>query len=141
MRLRALYYHKRFIAKQDMLFSEENKKQLVRKEMNFEFEKREANVKAEQEKKDAVATADAKRQRMVLLLVSFVLLLVAVVAFIIFRSLRITRKQKAVIEAQKQVVEEHQKEILDSIYYARRIQRSLLPTEKYIAKQLARYRE
>jgi len=35
-------------------------------------------------------------------------------------------------------VEEHQKEIIDSITYARRIQRSLLPTEKYIDKNLNR---
>lgn len=33
-------------------------------------------------------------------------------------------------------VEEKQKEILDSIHYAKRIQRSLLPTEKYIEKKL-----
>ncbi len=106
--------------------------------MNFDFEKKEASAKAEQDKKDAVAAADAKRQKIVLLLVSFVLLLVAIVAFIILRSLRITRRQKTLIEKQKQMVEEHQKEILDSIYYARRIHRSLLPTEKYIDKSLNR---
>lgn len=33
-------------------------------------------------------------------------------------------------------VEEKQKEILDSIRYAKRIQQSLLPTEKYIDKKL-----
>ena len=31
---------------------------------------------------------------------------------------------------------EKQKEILDSIYYARRIQRSLLPNEKYVERVL-----
>ena len=34
--------------------------------------------------------------------------------------------------------EEKQKEILDSIFYARRIQRSLLTTEKYIGRNLKR---
>ncbi|HYG50275.1 MAG TPA: hypothetical protein VD905_05195 [Flavobacteriales bacterium] len=45
-------------------------------------------------------------------------------------------KQKADIEQQKQVIEEKQKELLDSIHYARRIQTALLPTEKYIDKNL-----
>lgn len=140
MRLRALYYHKRSIAINDAIFSEESKKQLVRKEMNFEFEKKEAEAKAEQDKKDAVATADANRQKIVLLLVSFVLLLMAVVAFIIFRSLRTTHKQKLLIEKQKHLVEEKQKEILDSIHYAKRIQTVLMPNEKYIARILSRLR-
>ena len=44
----------------------------------------------------------------------------------------------AEVETQKQKVEEKQKEILDSIQYAKRIQVSLLPTEKYIDKTLKR---
>ena len=55
-----------------------------------------------------------------------------------FRSLFITRRQKQIILRQKELVEEKQKEILDSIHYARRIQKSLLPTEKYIHKSFIR---
>ena len=40
------------------------------------------------------------------------------------------------IEKQKEMVEEKQKEILDSIHYAKRIQRALLPTEKYFEKNI-----
>ena len=40
-----------------------------------------------------------------------------------------------------QLKEEHQKEIIDSIMYARRIQRSLLPTDKYIEKSMNRLRK
>jgi uncharacterized protein YlzI (FlbEa/FlbD family) len=42
------------------------------------------------------------------------------------------------IEQQKYLVEEKQKEILDSIHYARRIQTALLPTERYVDKTLTR---
>ncbi|MBL7911338.1 MAG: hypothetical protein JNJ41_09820 [Bacteroidia bacterium] len=68
----------------------------------------------------------------------FILGLIAVVIFagVILRTLIITRKQKSIIEIQKKVVEDHQKEILDSIHYAKRIQTSLLPPEKYISKHL-----
>lgn len=138
MRLRALYYHKRFISISDQLFSEESNKELVRKEMNYEFDKREVAAKMEQEKKDALVAEEKRRQYVLLALLAFVALAVGVVAFIIFRSLRVTRAQKEVIEEQKYLVEEKQKEILDSIYYARRIQRTLLPREDYISKALTR---
>lgn len=138
MRQRALYYHKRFVTLSDTLFSEENKKQLVKKEMLYEFEKKQTAVKAAQEIKDALATSDAKKQKIVLSFISFVLLLAVIAILTIFYSLRVTRRQKELIEKQKNFVEEKQKEILDSIFYARRIQRSLLPTEKYIARTLKR---
>jgi hypothetical protein len=35
-------------------------------------------------------------------------------------------------------VEEKQKEILDSIHYAKRIQKALIPSDKYIDKNLNR---
>ena len=87
--------------------------------------------------------AEKKKQNLVLLLVSCVLILVFVFALFIFRSLKITRKQKTVIELkkketeeQKRIIEEKNKDIIDSIHYAKRIQQALLPTEKYIAKKL-----
>ena len=41
-----------------------------------------------------------------------------------------------IITEQKHLVEEKQHEILDSIKYARKIQQSLLPTDKYIERNL-----
>jgi hypothetical protein len=54
----------------------------------------------------------------------------------IVRRFRHTTSQRKMIEHQKKQVEEKQKEILDSIRYAKRIQQSLLPTEKYIERVL-----
>jgi hypothetical protein len=69
--------------------------------------------------------------------------LVLILAGFIFRSYRqkqkaniIISQQKSEVEKQKNLVEEKQKDILDSIHYAKRIQQSLLPTEKYIEKKL-----
>ena len=65
-------------------------------------------------------------------------LLNLILAVIIFRSYR--HKQKSNVElAQKNIeIEEKQKEILDSIRYASRIQRALITSEKNIAIQLNR---
>ena len=134
----ALDYFKTAMALKDTLFNEEKNKEITRKEMQYEFDKKEAASKAEQDKQAAVSFADKQRQRIVLLLVSFVLLLVLIFAGFIFRALRVTRRQKRMIEDQKKMVEEKQKEILDSIHYARRIQTALLPTDRYIDKTLKR---
>jgi hypothetical protein len=45
------------------------------------------------------------------------------------------------VEKQKQLVEDKQQEILDSIHYAKRIQHSLITSDKYIEKALGRLKE
>jgi len=48
----------------------------------------------------------------------------------------LSRKKET--EEQKHLVEEKQKEILDSIHYAKRIQSALLANDKYIDKNIKR---
>ncbi|MBC7862273.1 MAG: tetratricopeptide repeat protein [Bacteroidia bacterium] len=147
----ALIHYKKSRALQDSVFSEENKKQLLQKEMNFNFEKKEAVANAEHKKElesqGRIADEKSRKQNVIMLSVISCLLLVVVFAAFVFRSLRITRKQKTQIEVQKrevemqkELVEEKQKEILDSIYYARRIQRALITSEKYIGRNWMRLR-
>ena len=124
--------------------------------MTYDFEKKEAVANAEHKKElenqTELAEEKSRKQNLIIIFVIGGLLLVLIFAGFVFRSLRITRKQKNIIEEQKNIVEkqkeevehqkliveEHQKEIIDSITYARRIQQSLLPTEKYIEKNLNR---
>ncbi|MES2591136.1 MAG: tetratricopeptide repeat protein [Bacteroidota bacterium] len=143
MRLRSVYYYKRCIAIRDALFNEENKKQLVQKEMNYEFEKKEQAAKAEQSKKDAVLLAEKNKQQFILILVSSLLILVFLFAGFVARSLRMTRKQKRIIEEknketeiQKGVIEKKNKDITDSIRYAKRIQDALLREEEHVSMHL-----
>lgn len=135
---KALDMHLMFIHLRDSSNNEASRKASVRQQFKYEFEKKEAVLKAEQEKKNAVAEAESKRQKLYLVLFGAITFAIAIVAIVVIRSLRITRKQKQIIERQKQTVEEKQKEILDSIHYARRIQRSLLTSEIYIEKSLKR---
>ena len=50
------------------------------------------------------------------------------------------QKARETIISQKTLLEEKNKDITDSIHYAKRIQESLLPTEKYIERNLSRPR-
>ena len=54
------------------------------------------------------------------------------------KATKVIVEQKEVVEGQKQHIEEKQKEVLDSIHYAKRIQVALLPHEKYIERNLNR---
>ena len=122
----------------DSLINEENTKKSVRTSMQYEFDKKETQSKAEQDKKDAVAQAEKNKQQVILYSVIVGLGVVLLFALFIFRSLLQIRKKNIEITLQKKIIEEKQKEILDSIHYAARIQRCILPTEKYISQNLAR---
>jgi hypothetical protein len=51
------------------------------------------------------------------------------------------KKAEGQLSERKKIIEEKQKEIMDSFRYARRIQRSLLPNEKYISKNLEKLKK
>ncbi|MEO6304978.1 MAG: hypothetical protein ABIP51_17585, partial [Bacteroidia bacterium] len=124
-------HYKQFIIYRDSLNNESTRKASIRSQLNYEFEKKEAVIKEQQEKERVVAEEKNRFQQIVIFSVIAGLLLVIIFAIFISRSLRVTKQQKLIIE-------EKQKEILDSIRYAKRIQTSLLPSEKYLAKHLAR---
>jgi serine phosphatase RsbU (regulator of sigma subunit) len=128
--------YKNYILYRDSISNEANTKKIVSEQMTFEYDKKQAVEKAEQDIKDA-------RQKTIIWSVVGGLILVLVFAGFIFRSLSITRKQKTLIEKQKRlveeknkIVEEKNKDITDSIHYASRIQKALLTSEGYIRKGL-----
>ncbi len=133
---KSLEHYKIAMALKDSLFNEEKNNEITHKELNYEFEKKEALVKADTDKQAAIAESESRKQKIIIASGGLVLLLVLLFAGFVFRTLQFTRKQKLQIEHQKELVEEKQKEILDSIHYAKRIQTALLPSEKYIDKSL-----
>ncbi len=139
----------KYIEAKDFIFSEDNKKKSMRTEMDYEFEKKKAVVAAEQEKKDAVSRAERDKEKqnrkIILAAVLCGLFLVLVFSAFVLRGFRQKKKineliklQKKEVERQKEMVEQKQKEILDSIRYAKRIQSALLTSEKYISRNLTR---
>jgi serine phosphatase RsbU (regulator of sigma subunit) len=61
-----------------------------------------------------------------------IILLIAVFSVIVFRRYRISQQQKKEISYQKHLVDEKQKEIFDSMNYARKIQKTLLHDEAFL---------
>ncbi|MGZ4064924.1 MAG: hypothetical protein ACXVP0_18245, partial [Bacteroidia bacterium] len=83
------------------------------------------------------------RQQLIIYAVGAVLLIVIVFSGVLLNRFRIAQQQKKIIEEQKVLVDDayaklHEKnrEVIDSILYARRIQRALLTSETYIERNL-----
>lgn len=143
MRLKSLHYYKRMYAIKNNVFSDENKSAFVKSEINFDQDKKDAIKKAEHEM--LVSIAEAKKKRVTVISITAIGGLIVVIMFSIFilKLFRTTRKQKTVIEVknievelQKKEIEEKNKDITDSINYAKRIQRALLREEEHVSKHL-----
>jgi serine phosphatase RsbU (regulator of sigma subunit) len=132
----AFHHFKLYKVYYDSIVNSANTKKNVQAEMNFEFQQKQEVEKAEQEKKDVLAEQEHKKQ--VIIRNAFVggFILMLALAFFIFRGYREKQKANEIITRQKEMVEEKQKEILDSIHYAQRIQKALLASEGMLAQNL-----
>ncbi|MBA3665002.1 MAG: tetratricopeptide repeat protein [Bacteroidetes bacterium] len=117
----------------------------IKKQVEIDFEKKETEIKtlarAEKEKLELKANEDKKRQNIIIYSVIAGLIMMSFFLAYVFRSLQRNKKankiisaQKKEVENQKHLVDEKQKEIVDSINYARRIQYSLLAHEEFLKK-------
>jgi len=133
---KAFEHYEKAMTLQDSIFDDEKDKKLNRMELQNKFDKEQERQLREQEKKDAVAAEEMKRQKMLgyAFMGGFGLLLV--LAFVVFLSLQQKKKANKVIIAQKELVEEKNAEILDSIQYAKRIQSAILPPPKLVRQYL-----
>lgn len=132
----ALVTYKQFINVRDSIINDEKNNAITRQEMKYEFGKKEAAQQAEQEKKDVIAKQQAARQSVIRnsLLAGFVLVIIFTV--FIYRGYRNTKRANAIISLQKIIVEKKNKEVHDSITYAKHLQDAILPPLKFIEKHL-----
>jgi serine phosphatase RsbU (regulator of sigma subunit) len=139
----ALDHYMSYIALQDSIFNTENTRKSVQSEMNFEFDKKQAEAKAVQAEKDAITAEDLRQQKLQRNFFIAGFLLVLLIAVFIFRGYRQKQRSNKIIEAQtneaehqKELIEEKNKEITDSINYAKRLQEAILPPQKLFDQHL-----
>lgn len=134
--VKALKHFERLVLLRDSIYKEENQKLLISNEMSYEFDKKQAISKAFQDKKDLLAEEKEYQQKVILFSVVIGLIFVVFLTVFLFNRFRISQKQKSIIEHQKQLIEVHQMEIIDSITYAKRIQDAILPPIDLIKEKL-----
>lgn len=143
----ALQMHEIFVNIKDTLYSRENQNEIVRQEVQYNFEKKNlADSLAFAKEKEVSRLAheaqlDKEKNQKYILYggLTFALLL----GIISFRGYQRKKKdnqliilQKQEVEVQKSLLEAKNNEILDSINYAKRIQDAILPPLRVVKKHL-----
>ncbi len=154
--------HELYIQMRDSVDNERTRKASVKQQLKYQYEKQAAADSIAHSKESEVKNAQLAQQKAEIsakqnqqYALYGGLGLVLVFAGFMYNRFKITQKQKIIIEQkeketqkqntiisqQKLEVEEKQKEILDSIHYAQKIQRALLPSEKNFANALNRLKK
>ncbi len=153
----ALIEFEKYVALRDTINGQENKKDILRKELLFEFDKKAAedSIKNAAEKQLQLAQIEAQKANLKVERTKRNGLIAGIISLVLFslfiaHRLRVTRRQKEFIEKQKdfvehqrsnismqkKILEEKNKEIFDSILYAKRLQEAILPSNKLLNKYL-----
>lgn len=144
---KSLYHYREAVKLTDTLSNARATELIHEMEARYESDRKEAEItklndqkkisELELEKKES----DLSRQRWIMIFGAALFVILVAFSVLVYRSYREKKRSNERLQKAYTTIAEKQKEILDSIYYARRIQRSLLPTEKYILKKLDRIRE
>lgn len=140
----ALVFYEEYVRLKDSIFNSEKNEVLNSLKTQYELEKQENELKQKSEiekelikKESKLKEEHAKKQAddarfidmLVIIVVIVILIVVLIFSFFLYNRFKVTKRQNQIIETQKQVVEEKNKQITDSINYAQRIQTALLPSE------------
>jgi serine phosphatase RsbU (regulator of sigma subunit)/tetratricopeptide (TPR) repeat protein len=127
----------------DSLSNEKNRKIAIQKGFQYEYDKKVTadSIRALQARK--VFDAQLKQEKTQRVALYFGIILIGLFGAFMVNRLKVSKRQnklietqKAELQRQKEIVEGHQKETLDSIHYARRIQTALISNSDFIAQHL-----
>lgn len=124
----------------DSILSSEEKNLISQLQIAHETKTKENKIELLNKEKEFQNSIISKN-KIIITVMTFSLIILAVLVFLILNQLKTIKKSKKIIEHQNIILEEKQKEILDSFHYAKRIQQSLLTSEYYIQKNLTRLRK
>ncbi len=135
-------YLEKYYAVKDTLLNAENSRQVNDMSAKYEKDKQELKISALEKEKQLSNQVIEKQNNFKNVLI-IVVVLIIVLAIVLFRAFmnkqkanKLLESSNAEIQHQKDIIEEKNKNITDSIYYAKRIQTTLLPSEKYISKSM-----
>lgn len=136
---KAFKYHELFSTLKDSIFTSDNAKSMAEMSRKYDSEKKQSQIELlnkDKEKQEALAAAESKKQKIIIGSVTIGLLFVLLLALFVFRSNRQIQKANNEITLQKEVIEERNREVRDSITYAKRIQTAILPSDKLVKEFL-----
>ncbi len=137
----AFLHYTAYTQLQKKLNLEEIKKASIKEDLEEKFRQEKEKDQLIQQKKETEISAEIKQQKILRNGLIFGFLLLCIIAAIILRNYNIKKRysndlvvKNSEILQQKQLIEEKQHEILDSITYAKRLQHAILPPQEFISK-------
>lgn len=130
----ALEAFEKSVALKDTITNEKRGDEINQLKTTYIIEQKESEYKVQREKDKIKTDADKKQQRIILISSLIGVALMIVFSILIFKRYRHSIKQQHIIAQQKKLVETKNKEITDSINYAKRIQEAMLTSEQEFTK-------
>jgi serine phosphatase RsbU (regulator of sigma subunit) len=131
----AMRYYRRFANIRDSIFSEDSRMKIADAEARYERQRVEDQLKLVIQENQLRELA-LSRNKMLLGVSMIGLLLLSVFAFLLYRAGMEKDKAKDEISKQKEIIELKNKDITDSIQYAKLFQNALLPEKKEFSSHL-----
>ncbi len=91
----SLKYYREYTNAKDSLFNESNVKKIVELEMNYDFDKKEAALKSEQEKKDLKAAEEKRIREFQMLGLLALLMVIVIIGWLFIRQNKLKASQQA----------------------------------------------
>lgn len=144
---KAIYHLEKYYEIKDSMFNKETSQQINELQTLYESEKKDNEIKMLNQQNDAhkkeIELSD--RVRIFLIIIVALVALMAIGAIYAFinksKDNKIIIEQKKEVEEKKALIEEKNKEVMDSIHYAKRIQKALITSELYIGRNLEKLRK
>lgn len=132
----SLNYYKSAKKIDDSLLNDTKKQEITEMQLNYSFNKVKIqdSLKYQLEVKNKEKELINEKKNTSITLVA--LFLIAILLFFSYKGYRDKKKSNTIITQQKTLVEQKQKEILDSINYAKKIQSALLANKDYINENI-----
>ncbi len=119
----------------DSISGIESQKQINELDKQYQSEKKEKENQL-LNKQLEIQQIQGKQQQFFLIISAVILLLIAYLAFVLYRQNKQKQKANFKLELKNKIIEEQHKDIIDSINYAKRIQQAILKEEEHVSAHL-----
>lgn len=131
----AYYYADSVRIYKDIIYNEENARSINEMQERFDSEKKQLAIES-LSKENQFKEKKNQQQKLIIVVVGLALVISIVMGILVYKQYKEKNKAHHVITEQKAALEEKQREIVDSINYAKRIQYTLLAHADFLKTHL-----
>ncbi len=132
---KAFDFQKKYYQLHDSIYTHESKENIVKLENKFQLQNKENEIEL-LKKDNQIQNEQNEKGKIFIFSMILISILLVLVLFATFKQIRNKKIANNILEKKNAIIEEKQKEIMDSFNYAKKIQDAILPSEKYIEQSI-----